>query len=207
VALPILLRWFILSFGDEKVTKSDQYFYAAAVCATTMISTIIIHIVYFANYVLSMRCRVALTSLIYRKSLRLATFGSNQSSLGHILNLTANDVHRLEAAILNFPHIFIGPIQWILFSVLPPPPYVSQPRACEDAWLNILRPYWCGPPCPCASRRGDNFSVKIRFYGLSWPQFWLQKFKKFYHVNHCEYGHTSTFSPRWMELSIHLGSV
>lgn len=116
--LPILLRWFIQSFGNPSITASDQYIYATAVCATAFLITVTTHCVYFGLHLICMRSRIALISMIYRKSLRLSAAGPNQTNLGHIVNLAANDTHRLEDAILFSPWVFIGAVQLIILSYI-----------------------------------------------------------------------------------------
>jgi len=67
IAQPILVRLFIKSFGDSEVGPYDQYLYAAGVCLTKLLHTLIIHHVTFQLFCMSMKFRIAITAFIYRK--------------------------------------------------------------------------------------------------------------------------------------------
>ena len=68
IAEPVLLRELIRSFDENSsVSERDQYLLAAGICLCPLIALLSYHPSAFQLYRLSMRCRLALSSLIYRK--------------------------------------------------------------------------------------------------------------------------------------------
>ncbi len=68
VAQPLVLRELLLSFGSgSNASDKTKYLLAAAVSAVTFGITLSFHPVCQFAFMLSMRCRIACSSLIYRK--------------------------------------------------------------------------------------------------------------------------------------------
>jgi hypothetical protein len=71
VAQALFLKWLIESFSVEKAEEEDhklkQYMWAAGVCLTTLFHTLLLHPTMFGQQHIGMKCRVAASSLIYRK--------------------------------------------------------------------------------------------------------------------------------------------
>lgn len=78
--------------GKEPVWKGYVYAVALLVCATVQ-TTLLAH--YFTRmYFVGMRIRTALTSAIYRKSLRMSNAARKESTVGEIVNLMSVDAQR-----------------------------------------------------------------------------------------------------------------
>ncbi|XP_023246593.1 multidrug resistance-associated protein 4-like [Copidosoma floridanum] len=97
-------------------SPSDAYCYATIVVVATILdSSIFCHTLYQARQ-LGMRLRIAASSLIYRKMIRLSCASANEASGGLVINLLSNDVARFEL-VLNFLHyVWVTPIQILVIA-------------------------------------------------------------------------------------------
>lgn len=65
-----------------------------------------------------MKVRVAMTTLIYRKSLRLSKKAMGETTVGHMVNLLTNDVGRFDLAFVFLHYFCVGPLQAICVTYL-----------------------------------------------------------------------------------------
>ncbi|OXA62200.1 Multidrug resistance-associated protein 4 [Folsomia candida] len=118
IAQPLFLKYFIRSFNDKTVTIQWQCAYAAGVCLSTILHILFNHPTGFKLCEQGMRCRVAVSSLIYRKALRLSKAAEGKSSVGQIVNLLSNDASRFDYNLHFIAFLFVGPVQLLLFFYL-----------------------------------------------------------------------------------------
>lgn len=67
---------------------------------------------------MGMQMRVACSTLIYRKALKLSNTALGETTIGQMVNLLSNDVNRFDSAIIFLHHILIGPLQTVIISYL-----------------------------------------------------------------------------------------
>lgn len=65
-----------------------------------------------------MQMRVAASSMLYRKVLKLTKNALERSSIGQVVNLLSNDVSRFEFAVTFVHYLWIGPLEVIVISVI-----------------------------------------------------------------------------------------
>ncbi len=65
-----------------------------------------------------MKIRVALCSLIYRKTLKLSKNALSETTAGQVLNLISNDVARLDFCVMFVHYLWIGPLQTVIVTYL-----------------------------------------------------------------------------------------
>lgn len=65
-----------------------------------------------------MQMRVASSSMVYRKVLKLTKNALERSSIGQVVNLLSNDVSRFEFAVTYIHYLWIGPLMVIAISVI-----------------------------------------------------------------------------------------
>ncbi|KAH8351932.1 hypothetical protein KR084_000656, partial [Drosophila pseudotakahashii] len=115
---PVFLGKLISVFSYDSETIGPAYAYAALVILCTVLDVIIKHPYSFAITHLGLKIRVALTSLIYRKSLRLSKTALGEISAGHIINLISNDLGRMDTFIQFTHYLWLGPLQTLLVTYL-----------------------------------------------------------------------------------------
>ncbi|ODN00558.1 Multidrug resistance-associated protein 4 [Orchesella cincta] len=118
VAQPLVLRELLLSFNEDSgVSTRDQYLLAGAVSLATFGVTTTLHPVINYSFVIAMRCRIACSSLLYRKELRLSKSAQGKTTVGQITNLLSNDVNRFDLNLLFIPWIPTSLLQMAIFTV------------------------------------------------------------------------------------------
>ncbi|KAI8926103.1 hypothetical protein BC831DRAFT_511949 [Entophlyctis helioformis] len=105
--LGMLLRWF-----ESKDTSNQGYYIAAGLSASVILHALINQYKFFLGTRIGMQVRVALSSAIYKKCLRLSL--SQIGSPGQIVNMAANDVQRFEDASGFAYYIVLGPLETLI---------------------------------------------------------------------------------------------
>lgn len=98
--------------------KFEMYFYATAVVATSAFNVVLMHPYLLCQLHLGMKIRVAMCSMIYRKSLRLSKNALGETTVGQVVNLLSNDVGRLDLAIIFLHFLWVGPLETIIVTYL-----------------------------------------------------------------------------------------
>lgn len=96
----------------------EAYFYATAVVLASAINVCFMHPYMLSQLHMGMKMRVAMCSMIYRKSLRLSRNALGETTVGQVVNLLSNDVGRLDAAIIFLHFLWVGPLETILVTYL-----------------------------------------------------------------------------------------
>ena len=65
-----------------------------------------------------MRCRIACTSLVYRKVLTMSNKSLSETTTGHLVNLISNDTERFDQTMPFLPFLLIGPLKAIAIAFL-----------------------------------------------------------------------------------------
>ncbi|KAK9504177.1 hypothetical protein O3M35_010565 [Rhynocoris fuscipes] len=112
---PFLMGGLIDSFSSKgSITNRDTQLYAFGLIATTFFTALFMHLYHINVVHIGMKIRLATSSLIYRKVLKLSTTRNNDISTGKIINLLANDAMRFDYAITFLHDLWIGPVQIII---------------------------------------------------------------------------------------------
>ncbi|XP_017000056.2 probable multidrug resistance-associated protein lethal(2)03659 [Drosophila takahashii] len=115
---PVFLGKLISFFSHDTETIEPAYVYAALVILCTVLDVTIKHPYSFAVTHLGLKIRVGLTSLIYRKSLRLSKTALGEICAGHVINLISNDLGRVDTFIQFTHYLWLGPLQTLLVTYL-----------------------------------------------------------------------------------------
>lgn len=106
------------NFPDQLGDMFEAYFYATAVVLASAFNVMLMHPYLLSQMHLGMKMRVALCSMIYRKSLRLSKNALGETTVGQVVNLLSNDVGRLDIAIIFLHFLWVGPIETICVTYL-----------------------------------------------------------------------------------------
>ena len=107
-----------LAAADEDHLQGVSYDVAAYCVAGLIASTIIILVVIHHSFVFHLRygnnARQAITQLVYKKVLRLSMSSFQETDVGQILNILANDMNRFEEVAFWSLYLFIAPMASII---------------------------------------------------------------------------------------------
>ncbi|XP_046412545.1 ATP-binding cassette sub-family C member 4 isoform X1 [Neodiprion fabricii] len=119
VAQPFVLGLLIAHFKPcSGSTSEEAYMYATAVVVLAWANAAISHHVNVGQLRVGMRVRIACSSLVYRKILRLSRCASNKTASGQVVNLLSNDVARFDTVGMFLHYIWVLPIQGALITYL-----------------------------------------------------------------------------------------
>jgi ATP-binding cassette subfamily C (CFTR/MRP) protein 4 len=102
------------SSNESEITSTETVIYAAIIIGANFIESVLNHTYTIRYQQLGMRFKVACSSLIYRKSLKLNHEALNKANLGHIVNLLSNDMQKLTLFWRSFNSVWSSPIQAII---------------------------------------------------------------------------------------------
>lgn len=106
------------SFPDRFEHMFEAYFYATAIVLTSAVHVILMHPYLQSQVHFGAKLRIAMCSVIYRKSLRLSKNALCKITEGHIINLISNDVARWDSSMVYIHYLVIGPIMTIIVAYL-----------------------------------------------------------------------------------------
>ncbi|KAH8238124.1 hypothetical protein KR032_006027, partial [Drosophila birchii] len=115
---PLLLLQLISHFAHGSESSVKGYVYASGLILSVALNVICKHPCLCGIWNLCFRARVSLSSMIYRKSLRLSRTALGAATSGHVVNLISNDVSRMDSNVLFAHFLWIGPLQTALVTYL-----------------------------------------------------------------------------------------
>ncbi|XP_045472447.1 probable multidrug resistance-associated protein lethal(2)03659 [Harmonia axyridis] len=113
VLLPISIGKVVQFFqnGQNAMSRNEVYMYSGFITFTFFMDTLTTHPTFMGLSHLCMKMRVACSTLLYRKSLRLSRTSLAKSTVGQIINLLSNDVSKFDEGFVLFHFIWIAPVQ------------------------------------------------------------------------------------------------
>lgn len=113
ILLPISIGKVVSFFqnGQMSMSKSEVYMYSGFITFTFLLDTITTHPTFMGLSHLCMKMRVACSTLLYRKALRLSRTSLSKTTVGQIINLLSNDVSKFDEGFVLFHFLWIAPMQ------------------------------------------------------------------------------------------------
>ncbi|PFX19388.1 Multidrug resistance-associated protein 4 [Stylophora pistillata] len=109
---PIFLGLLIGYFNREtKTTQKEAFMYALAVCLCSVMSSFLMTPFTFLRQCYGMKCRIACTSLVYNKVLKLSNAALACTTTGNIVNLVSSDTQKFDWACFFLHYLVLGPIE------------------------------------------------------------------------------------------------
>ncbi|XP_071488858.1 ATP-binding cassette sub-family C member 4-like [Diadema antillarum] len=116
---PILLSILVTYFSpDPGITTLQAYLCAFGMAVCGACATIMHHPYFFNMQRLGMQIRIATSTLIFRKSLRLSNAALGQTTTGKLVNILSNDVNRFDLVMLFIHYLWIGPMQLVVLLII-----------------------------------------------------------------------------------------
>lgn len=140
IGQPVILGYLTNYFAITEPTQSDThsaYLFALALSSISFLLVFLNGLSGYSGYKLGMLVRVIATSAIYKKIVELRPSRISQLTVGHIINLASNDVHRFDQSLLFYHYLWIGPIHLVIVTAFV---YVEiGPTAFLAAFLVIIQ--------------------------------------------------------------------
>ncbi|RZC40224.1 multidrug resistance-associated protein, partial [Asbolus verrucosus] len=113
VVMPISIGNLVTFFekGQTQISEVEAYIYAGVIVFCRIADSVMCHATMMALAHLSMKMRVACSSLIYRKILKLNRTALADTTIGQVVNLLSNDVSKFDQGFVLANFAWIAPIQ------------------------------------------------------------------------------------------------
>ncbi|XP_065902912.1 ATP-binding cassette sub-family C member 4-like isoform X2 [Dysidea avara] len=103
---------------DIRVATRNAYLYAAGIMMIACYALFIYAWTFYIAYQIGMMHRITLTAAIYSKVIRLSQSTIGQLSIGHIINLSSNDVQQFDLGFELFPEVVVVPVYFPVVAYL-----------------------------------------------------------------------------------------
>jgi ATP-binding cassette subfamily C (CFTR/MRP) protein 4 len=113
---PLCLKQLLEYYDPQKtnITKQQAYLLALAIISLSLLRVLYYHQFNLELYSLGMKVRIACSSLMYRKYLKLKRETCQKFTLGQMVNLLSNDVDRFVDVFPSFHYIWIGLLKLVV---------------------------------------------------------------------------------------------
>ncbi|CAG9762985.1 unnamed protein product [Ceutorhynchus assimilis] len=118
--LPYAMSRFIAYFekNQTRITKQDSYFYGFTIIFVYIFQSLWIHNYFTLECTLGTQIRSSITSLIYRKVIKLRPDQVKGSSMGSIVTILTKDIRTIESTIWPLSDTILGLIKFFYLSYL-----------------------------------------------------------------------------------------
>ncbi|XP_017121302.1 probable multidrug resistance-associated protein lethal(2)03659 [Drosophila elegans] len=115
--LPLILGALISEFTKNGNGDGLQaQIYGLNLILITLIGVLMFHPFMMGMMHLAMKMRVAVSTAIYRKALRLSRTALGDTTTGQVVNLISNDLGRFDRALITFHYLWLGPLELLISS-------------------------------------------------------------------------------------------
>jgi ATP-binding cassette subfamily C (CFTR/MRP) protein 4 len=113
---PLCLKQFLEYYDPQQnnITKRQAWLLASGIISLNLLRVLYFHQFYLEFASLGMKVRVACSSLMYRKYLKLKREACQKYTLGQMVNLLSNDVDRFQEVFMYLHIIWIGLLKLIV---------------------------------------------------------------------------------------------
>ncbi|XP_063908432.1 probable multidrug resistance-associated protein lethal(2)03659 isoform X2 [Zophobas morio] len=99
---------------NSDVSETEAYLQALAIALCLILNALLTHPPYMGLMHLTMKMRIACSSLIYRKMLKLSKTALAETTTGQIINLLSNDVSKFDQGFMLAHYVWIAPIHAVI---------------------------------------------------------------------------------------------
>ncbi|XP_053518910.1 cystic fibrosis transmembrane conductance regulator [Artibeus jamaicensis] len=109
---PLLLGRIIASYDpDNKVERSISIYLGIGLCLLFILRTLLLHPAIFGLHHIGMQMRIAMFSLIYKKTLKLSSRVLDKISIGQLVSLLSNNLNKFDEGLALAHFVWIAPLQ------------------------------------------------------------------------------------------------
>ncbi|KAI4584866.1 hypothetical protein MJG53_006400 [Ovis ammon polii x Ovis aries] len=109
---PLLLGRIIASYDpDNKVERSIAIYLGIGLCLLFIVRTLLLHPAIFGLHHIGMQMRIAMFSLIYKKTLKLSSRVLDKISIGQLVSLLSNNLNKFDEGLALAHFVWIAPLQ------------------------------------------------------------------------------------------------
>ncbi|EPY86374.1 cystic fibrosis transmembrane conductance regulator [Camelus ferus] len=109
---PLLLGRIIASYDpDNKVERSIAIYLGIGLCLLFIVRTLLLHPAIFGLHRIGMQMRIAMFSLIYKKTLKLSSRVLDKISIGQLISLLSNNLNKFDEGLALAHFVWIAPLQ------------------------------------------------------------------------------------------------
>ncbi|KAJ6654096.1 hypothetical protein lerEdw1_007460 [Lerista edwardsae] len=112
---PLLLGRIIASYDPSNShERSIAYYLAIGLCLLFVVRMLLLHPAIFGLHHIGMQIRIALFSLIYKKTLKLSSRVLDKISTGQLVSLLSNNLNKFDEGLALAHFVWIAPLQVLL---------------------------------------------------------------------------------------------
>ncbi|EDM15127.1 rCG28062 [Rattus norvegicus] len=112
---PVLLGRIIASYDpDNTEERSIAIYLGIGLCLLFIVRTLLLHPAIFGLHHIGMQMRIAMFSLIYKKTLKLSSRVLDKISIGQLISLLSNNLNKFDEGLALAHFIWIAPLQVVL---------------------------------------------------------------------------------------------
>uniref|UniRef100_A0A8B7TTM0 Cystic fibrosis transmembrane conductance regulator n=2 Tax=Castor canadensis TaxID=51338 RepID=A0A8B7TTM0_CASCN len=109
---PLLLGRIIASYDpDNQAERSIAIYLAIGLCLLFIVRTLLLHPAIFGLHHIGMQMRIAMFSLIYKKTLKLSSRVLDKISIGQLVSLLSNNLNKFDEGLALAHFVWIAPLQ------------------------------------------------------------------------------------------------
>ncbi|XP_019487895.1 PREDICTED: cystic fibrosis transmembrane conductance regulator, partial [Hipposideros armiger] len=109
---PLLLGRIIASYDpDNKVERSIAIYLGIGLCLLFIMRMLLLHPAIFGLHHIGMQMRIAMFSLIYKKTLKLSSRVLDKISIGQLVSLLSNNLNKFDEGLALAHFVWIAPLQ------------------------------------------------------------------------------------------------
>uniref|UniRef100_A0A8D2D3T4 Cystic fibrosis transmembrane conductance regulator n=1 Tax=Sciurus vulgaris TaxID=55149 RepID=A0A8D2D3T4_SCIVU len=109
---PLLLGRIIASYDpDNKAERSIAIYLGIGLCLLFIVRTLLLHPAIFGLHHIGMQMRIAMFSLIYKKTLKLSSRVLDKISIGQLVSLLSNNLNKFDEGLALAHFVWIAPLQ------------------------------------------------------------------------------------------------
>nr|XP_032659840.1 cystic fibrosis transmembrane conductance regulator isoform X1 [Chelonoidis abingdonii] len=112
---PLLLGRIIASYDPTNShERSIAYYLGIGLCLLFIVRTLLLHPAIFGLHHIGMQIRIAMFSLIYKKTLKLSSRVLDKISTGQLISLLSNNLNKFDEGLALAHFVWIAPLQVVL---------------------------------------------------------------------------------------------